>query len=212
MTARWPTLFLFAGLAAALFYWLMPHWPDALGAAFIKGSAVALFALYASARVADRDGWALVAVMAFGALGDVLIEWRLEAGAAAFIIGHIIATQLYWRNRRRDAPHWPWLLVPACIYLSAWLSSSNSASLYALFVSAMAASALTSRFPPMLTGLGALLFLTSDLFIFARLGGHVPLALAHWVIWPLYVIGQALICFGVVSTLARTNPSMAQQS
>ena len=67
----------------------------------------------------------------------------------------------------------------------------------------MAACALISRFPVALTGLGALMFVLSDLFIFARAG---PLAQAAWIglaIWTLYYVGQLMICLGVVRTLER---------
>lgn len=203
MSTRAPLVLMVMGVGAALIYWLWPHWPDALGAATIKASAVASFALYASARVVDRDGWAIVAVMALGALGDLLIEWRLEAGAAVFAVGHVIATRLYWHHRAENGVRWPWLLVPACVGLTAWLTPDNGAALYALFVSAMAVSALNSRFARPIAGPGALLFLASDLLIFARLGGRLPDAVAHLLIWPLYVIGQALICLGVTSALNR---------
>ena len=52
-------------------------------------------------------------------------------------------------------------------------------------------------------GLGALMFVASDLLLFARAG---PLASATWIsapIWSLYFAGQALICVGVVRTLAK---------
>ena len=76
-------------------------------------------------------------------------------------------------------------------------------ALYALGLSLMAAFAWTSRFPRYRVGLGALMFLVSDLLIFARSG---PLAHAAWIgfsIWGLYYAGQALICLGVTGTLAK---------
>jgi len=69
----------------------------------------------------------------------------------------------------------------------------------------MAAAAWTSRFPRFVVGLGAVLFVVSDLLIFARLG---PLAGATWVgfgVWTLYFGGQLLICLGVSGTLASPH-------
>lgn len=50
--------------------------------------------------------------------------------------------------------------------------------------------------------LGAWLFVASDLLIFGRQGGLVPPDLSRLLIWPAYFAGQALIAWGVVTTLA----------
>ena len=67
---------------------------------FWKGAGVAFLAVYALRRVASPDGRMIAAVMAFGALGDMLIEIDLIAGAGAFLVGHAIAIALYARHRR----------------------------------------------------------------------------------------------------------------
>ncbi len=66
----------------------------------------------------------------------------------------------------------------------------------------MAASAGASRFPRYRVGIGALMFLGSDLLIFARMGPLPGSPLPGLLIWPLYFGGQALIAWGVVRTLA----------
>ena len=70
-------------------------------------------------------------------------------------------------------------------------------------VAVMAATAWASRFPRYRTGIGAMLFLASDLFIFAGEGGTLAKSVTMWLVWPLYFAGQALIAWGVVSTLSR---------
>jgi len=65
----------------------------------------------------------------------------------------------------------------------------------------MAAMAWTSRFPRYRTGIGAMLFVASDLLIFARLGPIADTVTAGIVIWLLYFIGQWLIAVGVRSSL-----------
>ena len=66
-----------------------------------KGAGVGLLALWAAAQARSVDGWLIVAVMALGALGDVLLDAiGLETGAAAFAAGHILAIILYARRRR----------------------------------------------------------------------------------------------------------------
>jgi uncharacterized membrane protein YhhN len=171
-----------------------------------KGAGVTLLALYAAQRARGLDGWLLVAVMAFGALGDMLIEVAgLVMGALAFLVAHLIAITLYLRNRR-PAPSLSqrllaFVLVPATV-ITAWLLPADRAlapgiALYALGLSLMAGAAWLSRFSRFRVGLGAVMFVASDLLIFARAG---PLAHAAWIglaIWSLYFAGQVLICVGV---------------
>lgn len=175
-----------------------------------KGSGVGLLALYATLRARTGDGWLLAAVMAFGALGDVLLNLAgLIVGAVAFLIGHLFAITLYLRNRRprltRSQALLALVLVPATV-ITAWLlptdrSGAPGIAVYAAVLSLMAAAAWTSRFPRFVVGLGAVMFVLSDLLIFARLG---PLAGADWPgygVWALYFGGQLLICLGVTRSL-----------
>jgi len=175
-----------------------------------KGAGVALLALWAATHARTLDGWLLVAVMAFGAAGDMLIELAgLEVGALAFALGHMVAIALYARNRRpavsTSQAVLAWVAVPAAIAITWALLAPQAgwigAVIYALFVAVMAAMAWTSRFPRYRTGIGAMMFLASDLFIFARAGGALSPAFTVWLIWPLYFAGQALIAAGVVRTL-----------
>lgn len=177
-----------------------------------KGAGVALLALWAAMQARSPDGWLIAAVMALGATGDVLLDAQgLEAGGLAFALGHVVAVVLYLRNRRASLSTSQRLLAAVLVPLSAvivWALLRGEAgwwhgALYTAFVAAMAAAAWTSRFPRYRVGLGAVLFLISDLLIFARLGGAVPEGLASLLIWPLYFGGQALIAWGVVGTLAK---------
>ena len=187
--------------------------PDALMIAW-KGSGVALLALYAAIRAKTLDGLLLVGVMAFGAAGDVLLETHgLVTGALAFLVGHGVAITLYLRNRAPDLAVSQVLLaaliVPVTVIV-AWQLPSDRASapgiaLYATGLAVMAATAWISRFPRASVGIGALLFVVSDLLIFARAG---PLADNPWVspaIWALYFAGQLRICLGVTGTLAKRD-------
>ena len=78
----------------------------------------------------------------------------------------------------------------------------DAAIAYTGGVAVMAATAWASRFPRYRTGIGAMLFLASDLFIFAGEGGALAKSVTMWLVWPLYFAGQALIAWGVVRTLA----------
>ena len=192
-----------AAVIAGLSYWPGSHLAFDHGLLTVwKGAGVGLLAVWASVQARSLDGWLLAAVMALGAAGDVLLEAAdLKVGGAVFLAGHLVAIWLYLRNRRADAHWWPLVLVPAVVAISAMLPADRSAvpgiALYGLGVSAMAAFAAISRFR--IAAVGALLFVLSDLLIFARLG---PLA-GSWIpsvsVWPLYFVGQALIAWDVAS-------------
>lgn len=174
-----------------------------------KGATVGLFALWAAVQARSLDGWLIAAVMAFGALGDVVIETHgLTPGALAFLAGHLVAVWLYLRNRRGilelAAP------VALAVALAAWLlpadrGAATGVAVYALGLGAMAGCALVSRYPRAWVGAGALAFVASDLLIFARLGPLHGSILPGLLIWPLYYLGQAMIAWGVVATL-RAGP------
>jgi uncharacterized membrane protein YhhN len=187
-------------------------WPEGVTTAW-KGAGVGLLALLAALEARNPDGWLLAGLLGFGALGDILLVGSLTAGAIAFMIGHVIAIGLFLRNRRErlsvSQRALAFLVIPASV-LIAWSLPSDrgqapGVALYALFVAAMAAAAWTSRFPRYRVGIGAMMFLASDLLIFARMG---PLEGAVWVslaIWLIYYSGQVLVTLGVTRTLRGTG-------
>lgn len=179
-----------------------------------KTSGVGLLAVWAAANARGRDGWMIAAALAFGALGD----WMLDAvglmqGAVAFAIGHVIAITLYLGHRRAAMSGSQKLLVFTVVPLAlaiAWgltrhgaPGETGAAVGYTAIVALMAATAWASRFPRYRTGIGAMIFLASDLFIFAGEGGTLSREVTMWLVWPLYFAGQALIAWGAVSTLAK---------
>ena len=177
-----------------------------------KGAGVALLAVYALLRAPGTDGKLLAAVMAFGAAGDMAIEISLAAGAACFFVGHVIAIALYAHHRRprltqsqKAAAAALLLGTPLIAFLlPADRSAAPAVALYALALGGMAAAAWSSAFPRYRVGLGAVLFVASDLLIFARMGPLAASPLPGMLIWPLYYIGQFLICTGAVSRLRST--------
>lgn len=175
-----------------------------------KGAGVSLLAIYAALNAKSLDGWLLAVVLAFGALGDMLLETHgLIVGALAFLAGHITATGLYLRNRR-PAGAVDWAVAAAIVVgvtVTAYLLPPERAgagliALYALGLAIMAAAAWLSRFPRPLVAAGAMMFAVSDLLIFLRTGRPaldiLPMGLA---VWGLYFAGQALIAVGVVRGL-----------
>lgn len=174
-----------------------------------KGAGVALLALWALRNARATDGYLLALVMALGALGDILLEVAFAAGALSFMAGHAVAIWLYLRNRRAarsmSQTALGLLLIPATLLIAFLLPADRTqapgVALYALFLAAMAATAWTSSFPRYRVGLGAILFLASDLLIFARMGPMAGSIVPTVGIWPLYYLGQLLICTGVLATL-----------
>lgn len=174
-----------------------------------KTSGVALLAIWASSQARNLDGALIAGVLALGAAGDLLLETHgFVVGGAAFAAGHVLAIVLYLRNRRRalTASQWllGWLLVPLVTLIAVLLSRGDvGVGIYAALLSGMAAAAWTSRFPRYRVGIGAVLFVVSDLLIFARIGPLAGSAIPVLLIWPLYFAGQALIAWGVVRAIDR---------
>lgn len=171
-----------------------------------KGGGVALLAGYAAVRARDLDGWLLAGVMAFGALGDVLIDaLGAMAGAGAFFVAHVVAVILYARNPR---PRLGWVErgVCAALPLAAMAIAvlcvprqafSGGMALYLLGVSAMAAFAFASRFRRGRVALGAVMFVVSDMLIVTHLPPVREPRAVSIAIWLLYFVGQVLITLGV---------------
>lgn len=203
---------LLASLVAGISFFFVKdsHLPGLYQMAW-KGAGVALLVGYALSRHKGADSRQIAAVMGFGALGDVLIELSLEAGAVAFLIGHLIAIHLYLRHRRPALAFSQKALAGVlliAIPLIAFLlpgdrSAAPGIALYSAGLAGMTASAWTSSFPRYQVGIGAVMFAASDLLIFSRLGPLASSPLPDLLIWPLYYFGQFLICTGVVGELKR---------
>jgi uncharacterized membrane protein YhhN len=176
-----------------------------------KGAGVALLAVHAAVRAKSVDGWLLTAVMALGAGGDVLLETHgLTVGAVSFLLGHVVGSTLYLRHRKPGS-FIPLGLIPVVVGISFLLphdrGGAPSIALYSLFLAVMAATALMSRFPLKTVGLGALMFVVSDLLIFGRLGPLPDNLVTGLAVWGLYYFGQLLICLGVARALEQPRPA-----
>lgn len=176
-----------------------------------KGAGVTFLAIYAAHRGRGRDGALIAAVMVFGALGDMVLEISFLFGGMLFAMGHFVAITLYILNRREHPVAsqklagialvlFPPLLAALLAYpLPNW----QVAVTYALVVGTMAGAAWTSRFSRYRVGIGAVMFVVSDLIIVAGESGHIPREIGSWLIWPLYYGGQFLIATGVIQAIRR---------
>lgn len=207
MASRKIDLVFIAGLIAGVSYffgrdlalpaWVLVAW---------KGTGVGLFAVWAASQARGVDGWWIAVVLALGATGDVLIEDDLIRGAIAFLAGHVVAIPFYLKHRRGSL--WIAAVVAVAVAAIAWVlpdqrGDAPGIALYAFGLGLMAGTALISRFPFSFVGIGALLFIVSDLLLFARMGPLGGSPIPDWLVWPTYLGGQALIAWGVVDSLRR---------
>jgi uncharacterized membrane protein YhhN len=206
---------LLASMAAALAFFVLRQSPvvPELWLIPLKGLGVGLLALYALLRHRGTDAKILAAMFVLAALGDMAIEIDRMAGAILFFAYHMVAIGLYLRHPRETSTGSQkatavamLLLTPAIFWLlpadrgEAWPSA-----LYGLALGGMAACAWLSAFSRYRVGVGAALFLVSDLLIVAGMGPLMGEPLHQWLIWPLYYVGQLLICLGVVQRLGRVE-------
>ena len=182
-----------------------------------KGAGVGALALYAFQRHLKLDGTLIAAAMAFAAMGDMALELMTEVGGALFAISHVFAIWLYQRNRRARLAFSQKLfaiVLMVAVPVITWLLTMGQAgqglvTVYSVLVAGMAAMAWTSRFPRYRVGFGALLFVLSDLILFASGGAGEGMPLLAKLVWPLYFTGQVMIVTGVVSQLRKERGAVA---
>jgi uncharacterized membrane protein YhhN len=209
-------LLLASVIAAAAYFYLRDADVPEMAAIAVKGAAVGLLAVYAWLRHSSPDARLLTWVFGFCALGDLAIDNFFEIGGLLFFAAHMFAIALYLRHRReRLAPTQKaaaialLLLTPAIAYaLPANRTIALDLGLYGLALGGMAASAWASSFPRYRVGAGAALFVASDLLIFAQLGPLARSPIPHVFVWPLYYLGQFMICTGVLQTLRKRDPEL----
>ena len=210
-----PLLLASIAAAAAYFYLRDAEFPEIYAVA-IKGAAVALLAAYAFLRHSGPDAKLLTWVLGLSAAGDVAIEYSREIGGLVFFASHVFAITLYLRHRRAElsptqkaAAACLLILTPIiAFFLPADRAAASQVALYALALGGMAASAWASAFPRYRVGSGALLFVVSDLLIFAGMGPLAESEIPHVFVWPTYYLGQLLICIGVMQALRKRDPEL----
>ena len=205
-TEGWRRILILLSVAAGMAYPLLDSRFGDPADIVLKGLGVGALAL--AALAAPRAPW-LAAIMALGALGDVLLELPglFVAGGAAFAAGHGVGITFYLRHRR-IAPTiaarvaavaligygfaMPALVLPAGM-------PNGALTLYSVLLCGMAAAALLSGFPRRLATVGALLFVASDTLLVMRLGGRLlgGAELHCLMVWYAYYLGQLLIFLGI---------------
>ena len=201
-------------LFAISYYFAMDGKVGGTWMALWKGTSVACLAAYAVHRGRGGARLLIASVMGLGALGDIALEFSFSIGGLIFALSHLVAIYLFLTHLRhltsasqKMAGLALVIFTPAIAALLTYpLDNWLIATLYALLLGAMAGSAWISAFPRYRVGVGAVLFVASDLVLFAQESSHVSSELASWMVWPLYYSGQFLIVTGVVQTL-RQRPA-----
>jgi uncharacterized membrane protein YhhN len=155
----------------------------------------------------------LAAIMAAGALGDMLLEvpGAFFIGGGSFALGHCLAIGFYGTNRGPGVHAllriWAALLILYGLAMPTLVTPAGTPvgaeTLYAVLLCGMAAAMLLSRFAWPLGAAGALLFVASDTFLIMRLGGTLigGETIHGLIVWYSYYLGQLLIFLGVARTL-----------
>ncbi|RKF23521.1 lysoplasmalogenase [Altericroceibacterium spongiae] len=208
---------LLASIAVALaFYYLRAGPMPELYLLPLKGAAVGLLAIYAFMRHSSADARLLVWVMAFGALGDMVLMIDMEVAGWLFFGGHLLAMALYLRHRPAHLTRSRKIVAVALLLvtpLMCWLlpadrGVASSFGLYGLAMGGMAAAAWASDFPRYRVGAGAVLFVISHCLWIAGMGPLSGSMAQDIFVWPVYYLGQFLICTGVIQTLRKRRPEL----
>jgi uncharacterized membrane protein YhhN len=203
-------------LAALAFYYLHSSDFPEYYLIPLKGSAVGLLALYAWMRHASPDARLLAWALGAAALGDMGMEVQFEIGGLLFFLFHVLAMGVFLRHRRgplKGAHSWIAGMLVVATPIAAWLLPYDRAAalqvgLYGLALGGMAASAWASTFPRPQVGAGAVLFVISDLLIFAEMGPLSGSEVPEYLVWPIYYLGVLLITTGVLTGLHKRDPQL----
>lgn len=205
-------LLLMASVVVAIVYgggWYPADW---LWPAIIKGSAVGLLAVFVLFSTQSINHLLLFLALAASVGGDVLLaiphESSFTRGLLSFLAAHVIFIVLYLKNKmpteditalrvRIAALMWAAAGV-AGYFLYPYLGEMMMPVLtYSVVLAAMATTALFSKFPVKLVGIGALLFVVSDTALGAQQFLTVP-AFVSYIIWSTYYLAQLLMTLGVM--------------
>jgi uncharacterized membrane protein YhhN len=206
----WLLASLIAGISFPATWLLLPIEGNVFAIVW-KMAAVGLLVPFALRRHHEGEFIWLAVMLTFYALGDGLIELGMIPGALAFAAGHIVAIWLYARHRRVGPTFSQKLLALTILVLTPVIAyflpgdadAGVQVAAYSVILAGMAAMAWSSNFPRYRVGTGAVLFVISDLLIFARLGPLAESELTGVAIWYLYYFGVLMIAVGVAQTLVK---------
>lgn len=183
-----------------------------------RSASVAGLALLVLLRTAGVTRVCLGGSLALIAAADILLSTKgLMSGGTVYVLAHIVAITGYvlLRDHRAGTPvRLIALAVPilAVLGVAAAVTAASMHPVHLLYPAisgSMAAWALTSRFNRLTIGLGATLFVVSDVLLFWDFAFYEGTRALGWLIWPAYFGGLALIAAGAIEGPRKAQPKMA---
>jgi len=205
---------LLGSLIAAVIYGGGWHPATEFWTVLVKGSAIGLMALFVLVAMQSFNHFVLFLALSVSVSGDVFLAIQGEAsfmrGLLAFAAAHFLFIVLFVKNRMHIQD-----VSSLRIRLAAllWVAAAISAfflypelgdllvptMVYTGILILMATTALFSKFPIKLLGVGVILFVISDATLGAQKFLTVP-DYANYIIWGCYYLAQLLITFAVILT------------
>ncbi len=174
----------------------------------IKGLFSLLLALSVLIARKGRASFLIGIALAISAFADMaLVTIGTVAGGVGFAAAHGFAGYAYFITRRASN-HWlRWtaaVAVPIVSVGASYLVLRNTdqpivLALFPIVSGGMATLAILSRFPLWLSGLGAAIFVLSDILFLAHIGILQSSGSLGYLTWASYAIGYAMVAKGAVS-------------
>jgi len=187
---------------------------DVVWRVLVKASAVTFLALFVLVNIRTFSHAVLFLALVGSVTGDVLLavphEQSFVRGLMGFMAAHVFFIILFVSNRqpmkevgtlpiRTASLLWVVAFAAAFFMYDALGDMRMYVFTYTAVLTAMASTALLSKFPIRLTGTGAVLFVISD----AVLGANQFLSVPAWtgyIVWITYYLAQLMITMGVMLT------------
>jgi uncharacterized membrane protein YhhN len=195
----------------AVAFWVAIYFRPVPGSPILKWFPVGLLSLYMFLGPKSKQGWALAFALFFHSVGDVILDLRQEnlflVAVGGFLIGHLCYIAMLLPDVRAGV-EWTkgkiGFLVGILAYtgLVAWILLPRLAPgmipplvVYMIAIGAMVVLTVLPGYRGKWITAGALLYMGSDsLIAYNQFVSHVPGS--HYITWPTYYAGQALIMIG----------------
>ena len=207
-------IFVILSVIGAIAYGFGLYPEGILWQALVKMSAVGFLVLFVGINLRNFTHLLLLLALIASVVGDVMLvlphEGAFLHGLMAFAVAHVTFILMYLINGQRfdqitanrlrfSALLWAFAFVAGFWMYDALGELRNYVLGYTAMLVLMATTALLSKFPPRLVGLGAVLFVFSDAALGARQFMNVPEFVGYFV-WASYYLSQFMVTLGVMLT------------
>ncbi|WP_020398212.1 lysoplasmalogenase [Kordiimonas gwangyangensis] len=207
-------IFVILSMIGAIAYGVGLYPEGILWQALVKMSAVSFLVLFVGINLRSFTHFLLLLALVASVTGDVMLVLPQDGaflyGLMAFGVAHIIFILMYLINGQRfdriSASRlryvlllWAFAFVAGFWMYDALGEMRNYVLGYTAMLVLMASTAILSRFPPRLVGIGAVLFVFSDAALGARQFMSVPEFVGYFV-WASYYLSQFMVTLGVMLT------------